>query len=118
MTMRVFLNFGENTRNPTNRWQAVLRKREFSPQQLEYIQILWEMVNQEFIANEEVLSSMANPVVEGEHDAGSDVEDMPGASASRALRSATPKQPKSNQPVTPAAAPRSALVTKLRTTEN
>ena len=63
------------------------------------------MVNQEFIANEVVLSSAANPVVEGEHDARSDDEDMAGASASRALRSATPKQPKSNQPVTPAAAP-------------
>ena len=51
MTMREFLNLGENTRKPTNRWQAVLRKREFSSKQLEYIQNLWETVNQEFLDN-------------------------------------------------------------------
>ena len=107
MTMREFLNLGKDTRKPTNRWQAVLRKREYNPKPLEYIQNLWETVNQEFIENE-VVSSTANPVMEGEHDPGSDDEDMAGASASRALRSATPKQPKSNQSVTPAAAPRSA----------
>ena len=102
MTMREFLNLGKETRKPTNNWQAVLRKREFSAQQLEYIKNLWEMVNQEYLANEDVLSSAANPVpvVEGEADAGSDDEGI-AAAASRALRSATPKQPRSNQPVTP-----------------
>ena len=100
MTMREFLNLGENTRKPTNRRQAVLRKREFSAKQLEYIQNLWETVNQEFNDNE-VVSSTANPVIEKESDAGSDASDadMAGASASRALRSAAPKP--RNKPVTP-----------------
>ena len=100
MTMREFLNLGENTRKPTNRWQAVLRKREFSSKQLEYIQNLWETVNQEFLDNE-VVSGTANPVIEKESDAGSDASDAntAGASALRALRSAAPKP--RNKPVTP-----------------
>jgi hypothetical protein len=98
MTMREFLNLGENTRKPTNRWQAVLRKREFSSKQLEYIQNLWETVNQEFLDNEVVSGS---PVIEKESDAGSDASDAntAGASALRALRSAAPKP--RNKPVTP-----------------
>jgi hypothetical protein len=101
MTMREFLNLGENTRKPSNKWQAVLRKRDFSPKQLEYVQNLWETVNQEFLDNE-VVSGTGNPVIEKESDAGSDASDahMAGASASRALRSAAPKPPKSNT-VTP-----------------
>lgn len=106
MTMREFLNLGENTRKPTNRWQAVLRKREFSAKQLEYVQNLWETVNQEFLGNA-VVSGTGNPVIEKESDAGSDasVADMAGASASASRasrsRSAAPKPSKSNKPVTP-----------------
>jgi hypothetical protein len=102
-TMAEFLNLGEESRPPTNRWQRMLRSRDYTPQELEYVCVLWKMVNEEFLANkakaraEEDEGQDQEPAVERERESEDDAAGSTPAVSNR-LRSAVPKEPSDPRP--------------------
>ena len=99
----------------------MLRSRDYTPQELEYVCVLWKMVNEEFLANkaraEEDEGQHQAPAVERERESEDDAAGSTPAISNR-LRSTVPKELSDPRPAAkpaaktpPGARPRRGTVT-------